>query len=179
MPHTDSTALGRLEPLAESTVLGGLVPLIEHAALGGLPLTSTALHDFDTHEPLGRIDVLFDIPVRIVARVSASVATTEGCTGRWSILPAVDTECNRWWLCHCFTCQAPKTPWLTVRWPIISMPLPEGPGVTVSVDYFGPFRSHHETTPSCCCSRIASVVGPTCSPLLPLSSPRRVQLTSC
>ena len=27
---------------------------------------------------------------------------------------------------------------LTVRWPIISMPLPEGPGVAVSVDYLGP-----------------------------------------
>ena len=25
-----------------------------------------------------------------------------------------------------------------VRWPIISMPLPEGPGIAVGVDYFGP-----------------------------------------
>ena len=31
-----------------------------------------------------------------------------------------------------------ETPRLTVRWPIITMPLPEGPGVAVSVDYFGP-----------------------------------------
>ena len=83
--------------------------------------------------------------------------------------------CTRWWLRHCFKCQARKTPRLTVRWPIISMPLPEGPGVAVSVDYFGPFRPHHEATPTSRCLPIASVVGPTCSPSLPLSSPRRVQ----
>ena len=29
-----------------------------------------------------------------------------------------------------------ENPRLTVRWPIISMPLPEGPGIDVSVDYF-------------------------------------------
>ena len=69
--------------------------------------------------------------------------------------------CTRWWLRHCVKCPARKTPWLTVRWPIISTPLPEGPGVTVSVDYFIPFRSHHVATPSSCCSPIASVVGPT------------------
>ena len=27
----------------------------------------------------------------------------------------------------------------TVRWPILSLLLPSGPGVAVSVDYFGPF----------------------------------------
>ena len=31
-----------------------------------------------------------------------------------------------------------ETPRLTVRWPIISKPLPEGPGVAVRVDYFAP-----------------------------------------
>ena len=46
--------------------------------------------------------------------------------------------CTRWWLRHCLKCQARKTPRLAVRWPIISMPLPEGPGVAISVDYFGP-----------------------------------------
>ena len=39
---------------------------------------------------------------------------------------------------HCLKCQARKTPRLTVRWPIIAMLLPEGPGVAISVDYFGP-----------------------------------------
>ena len=46
--------------------------------------------------------------------------------------------CTRWWLRHCLKCQARKTPRLTVRWPIITMPLPEGPGIAVSVDYIGP-----------------------------------------
>ena len=46
--------------------------------------------------------------------------------------------CTLRWLCHYLKCQAPKPPWLTVCWPIIKMPLPEGPGVTVSVDYLGP-----------------------------------------
>ena len=55
VPHTESTAMGELEPLAESTVLGGLVPRIEHAALGGLFLTSTAFHDFRTHEHVYRL----------------------------------------------------------------------------------------------------------------------------
>ena len=45
---------------------------------------------------------------------------------------------TRWWLRHCLKGQLRKTPRLTVRWPIISMPLPEGSGVAVSVDYFGP-----------------------------------------
>ena len=45
---------------------------------------------------------------------------------------------TRWWLRHCLKCQLRKTPRLTVRWPIISMPLPEGSSVAVSVDYFGP-----------------------------------------
>ena len=31
-----------------------------------------------------------------------------------------------------------ENPRLTVRWPIISISLPEGPGIAVSVDYFGP-----------------------------------------
>ena len=45
---------------------------------------------------------------------------------------------TRWRLRHCLKCQTRKTPRLTVRWPVISMPLPEGPGITISVDYFDP-----------------------------------------
>ena len=89
--RTEHTALGGLVPLAESTVLGGLVPRTEHAALGGVPLTATAFHDLRTHEPRIRIDGRFAPPGRFVARVSVSVATTEGCTGRGSISPATDT----------------------------------------------------------------------------------------
>ena len=46
--------------------------------------------------------------------------------------------CTQWWPRHCLKCQARKAPRLTVRWPIISMSLPEGPGIAGSVDYFGP-----------------------------------------
>ena len=46
--------------------------------------------------------------------------------------------CTSWWLRHCLKNQARKTPRLNFRWPIISMPLPKGPGVAVSVDYFVP-----------------------------------------
>ena len=46
--------------------------------------------------------------------------------------------CTRWCLRHCLKCQARKTPRLTVRWPVVSIPLPPGPGIAASVDYFGP-----------------------------------------
>ena len=46
--------------------------------------------------------------------------------------------CTRWWLRHCLRSQERRTPRLTVRWPIITMPPPEGPGVAECVDYFGP-----------------------------------------
>ena len=46
--------------------------------------------------------------------------------------------CTRWWLRHYLKRQARKTSWLTVRWPVISMPLRAGPGIAVSVDYSGP-----------------------------------------
>ena len=72
--------------------------------------------------------------------------------------------CTRWWLRHCLMCQARKNPPLTVRWPIISMPLPEGPGVAVSADYVGPLPVTPPGNTSCC-SSIASVAGPTCSPV--------------
>jgi len=46
--------------------------------------------------------------------------------------------CTKWWIRHCLRCQARKSSRQTVRWPILSLPLPSGPGVSVSVDYFGP-----------------------------------------
>ena len=89
VPHTESIALGGLVPLVESTLLGGLVPRTEDAALGGrgLPLTSTAFHDFCTHEPRIRIDGISAPSGRFATRVSASVATHQGCTGRGSTSP--------------------------------------------------------------------------------------------
>ena len=46
--------------------------------------------------------------------------------------------CTRFWLRRCLMCQARKTSRQTVRWPIISLALPNGPGILVSYDYFGP-----------------------------------------
>ena len=39
---------------------------------------------------------------------------------------------------RCLKCQALKTSRQTVRWPVLPIPLPNSPGVAVSVDYFGP-----------------------------------------
>ena len=53
----------------------------------------------------------------------------------WWIGMSIST---RYWVRACHKCQARKTSRRTVRWPIISIPLPSGPGVSISVDYFGP-----------------------------------------
>ena len=44
----------------------------------------------------------------------------------------------RWWIRRCLKCQARKTSRQTIRWSNLSLPLPDGPGVSVSVDYFVP-----------------------------------------
>ena len=46
--------------------------------------------------------------------------------------------CTKWWVCRCLKSQARKTSRQTVRWPVLPIPLPNNPGVAVSVDYFGP-----------------------------------------
>ena len=46
--------------------------------------------------------------------------------------------CTRWWVPHCLKCQARTTMSQFFLWPILSLPLPNGPGISVSVDYFGP-----------------------------------------
>ena len=44
---------------------------------------------------------------------------------------------TRWWLRRCLKCQARKTP--RQNYPLAySLPLPNDPGILVSVDYFGP-----------------------------------------
>ena len=45
---------------------------------------------------------------------------------------------TRWCLRHCLKCQARKTSRHTIRWSTLSLPLPNGPGILVSVDYSGP-----------------------------------------
>ena len=47
----------------------------------------------------------------------------------------------RWWLRRCPKYQACKTSRQTIRWPTLSLRLPNGPGILVSVDYFGPLPS--------------------------------------
>ena len=46
--------------------------------------------------------------------------------------------CTKWWVRRCLKCQARKTSRQTVRWPILPIPLPNSPGIAVSVDYFEP-----------------------------------------
>ena len=45
--------------------------------------------------------------------------------------------CTKWWIRHCcLKCQARKTSRQTIRRPTLSVPLPNSPGISVSVDYF-------------------------------------------
>ena len=46
--------------------------------------------------------------------------------------------CNKWWVRRCLKCKARKTSRQTIRWPTLSIPLPNSPGISVSIDYFGP-----------------------------------------
>ena len=46
--------------------------------------------------------------------------------------------CTKWWVRRCLECQARKTSCQTIRWPTLSIPLPNSPGISVSVDFFGP-----------------------------------------
>ena len=46
--------------------------------------------------------------------------------------------CTKWWVRRCLKCQARKTSRQTIRWPVLPIPLPNSPGVAVSVDYYGP-----------------------------------------
>ena len=85
--------------------------------------------------------------------------------------------CTRWWLRHCLKCQARKTSRLSVRWPVISMPLPEGPGIAAASITSPPSRSRLEVTPTSCSSPIVSAAEPTCTQSLQSSLPLRARLT--
>ena len=51
----------------------------------------------------------------------------------------VDMEaCYKWWVRRCRKCQARKTSRQTNRWPTLSIPLSNSPGISVGIDYFGP-----------------------------------------
>ena len=44
----------------------------------------------------------------------------------------------KWWIRRCYTCQARKSARGTVRWPLVSLPLPSRPGQMVPFDLLGP-----------------------------------------
>ena len=46
-------------------------------------------------------------------------------------------ESVKWWVRRCYFCMGRKTPRQTVMWPLVSLPLPGGPGEMVSFDYLG------------------------------------------
>ena len=46
--------------------------------------------------------------------------------------------CTKGWVHRCLKYQARKASRQTVRWPVLPIPLPNSPGVAVSVDYFEP-----------------------------------------
>ena len=49
----------------------------------------------------------------------------------------------KFWVRRCYTCQARKNPRHTIRWPLISLPLPSQPGQMVSFDLLGPLPKTH------------------------------------
>ena len=49
--------------------------------------------------------------------------------------------CRKWWVRRCLKCQARETSRQIVCWPVLPIPLPNSPGVSVSVDYFGPLST--------------------------------------
>ena len=46
--------------------------------------------------------------------------------------------CTKCWVRRCLKSQARKPSRQSIRWPTLYIPLPNGPGKSVSVDYFGP-----------------------------------------
>ena len=85
-----------------------------------------------------------DVPIRICVRLFVRPWVMEAC--HWTDSCDLGTTARVDWYVHLHPVvasplpelSAQKTSRLTVRWRIISMPLPERPRITVSVDYFGP-----------------------------------------
>ena len=110
-------------------------------------LTSATHNSRRSHAP-------FDDPIRIYVPHLASPWTMHACHADaschlgvtrtlkvlerfyWWIGMEVCTK--QWWVRRCLKCQARKTSRQTIRWPTLSIPLPNGPGISASVHYFGP-----------------------------------------
>ena len=50
----------------------------------------------------------------------------------------------RWWIRRCYPCRARKSARSTIRWPLVSLPLPSCPGWMVSFAFFGTFAGNEE-----------------------------------
>ena len=85
--------------------------------------------------------------------------------------------CTRWWLRHCLNCQARKISRLTTRWPIISIPLPEGPALPSASITSALFPSRLNATRTSCSSPIVSAAEPICSQSIQPSSQLRARPT--
>ena len=125
------------------TTDAGTIVLVRQPSL---PLAS------DTQRPVGCTACsLNDEPIRIYAPLLMRPCVMQAChsTASCHLGTALPTYartfllggyiCNytRWWLRNCWKCQARKTSRQTVRWPTITLSLPEGPSIAVSIDYFG------------------------------------------
>ena len=80
---------------------------------------------------------------------------------------------TRFWTRRCSKCQARKTSRQTIRWPVISMGLPNAPGHLVSFDYFGPLPTTDRGNTYILLLLIASAVTHLCMPSpLPILQPQ-------
>ena len=84
-----------------------------------------------------------------------------------------------WWIRRCLECRARKTSRQGVRWPSLSLHLPDSPGITVSVDYFGPLAlTPRGNLYASSFSLTASAAAPTCLPSRQRSSQSTAPRTS-
>ena len=106
-----------------------------------------------------------------------SVARTLGMLRRFHWWIGMDIS-THWWLRRCLKFQARKTSRQTIRWPTLSLPLPNDPGILVNVDYFGvlPIALGAELT--FYSSPTDSAAAPTCTLLLRPNSLHLARLTS-
>ena len=85
--------------------------------------------------------------------------------------------CIRWWLRNCLKCKARNTSWQTARWPTVTLPLPEGPGIAVIIGYLGLFPVTPRGNTTSCFSHIVSATEPSRTLSQRQSSLLRARLT--
>ena len=55
----------------------------------------------------------------------------------------------KWWIQRCYTCQARKTARNTIRWPLVSLPLPTRPGQMIYFNLFWPLPETEQGNTMC------------------------------